>query len=284
MELLAINPRKPRRAKRRRKTVLTRLSATRKRRTRRSPATRKTTVKRRPKKRAYTVRRKVPATMARRKRTSAPHRRRAYASKRVYKRRGKGRTRAVARKLGLFGKQTIMGLNIPTALKNTLPLFLGALAGKFVAKRFADSGSETDNWTWKNYLFCAGGAGLAAILLQAITRRPGLGQKVFEGGMLLTAYKLWTNDIAPRNATLQSWFGADADEDIDSIDPYAGLFGEVTEQAEGDYEQEPVSGYFRPIGGQVMPATAQLGGIMQGAGGQLGAETNVTSMFDQAYR
>lgn len=207
--------------------------------------------------------------------------------------------RRYARRVGAYAKSTIMGLNIPAAAKNALPLFLGALLAKAAAKKLADSGGENENWTWKNYLLAmAGGAG-GAILAQAIFKRPGLAQKILEGATLLTLYKVWTNEIAPKNATLQAWFGAD-DESADpyaglmqdadpyaglmeDADPYAGLFGPVTESPEGDYTADGLA--YRGYGGRVVDAGPRMGGDVVDAGPRMGGVSQqVTEMFNRAYR
>jgi hypothetical protein len=193
-------------------------------------------------------------------------------------------------------------VNIPGALKNALPMFLGALAGKAAAKKFADGGAETDNWTWANYLWCLGGGLIAALGTSAIFKGGrATSQRIFEGALLLTGYKFFTNDVAPRNSTLESWFGQDDAREaalIESaaraIDPYSGIFGEITEAPEGDFQMlgqhyVPASAmgqHYVPasvLGQAVTPATSRLGQIIEPATARLGQDPT-TKFFDEAYR
>lgn len=268
MEILAVNPRKKKRAApKKRGTSKPRKNAKTKP-TKRSPTMPKKKRKKRraaPKTRTRTSRTK---TVVRYRTRSAPKKRRRNPSARRY------------------AKQTLLGVNIPGAVKDALPMLLGALAGKAAAKKFALGGAEADNWTWANYLWCLGGSLIAAFGTQAIFKgKRGTAQKVFTGGMVLAAYKFFTNDIAPRNATLESWFGQDAQEArliesaARSIDPYSGMFGDVTEQPEGDFQMLG-RGYDPTMGQYIEPATARMGQYVEPATPGMGG---VTDMFEKAY-
>lgn len=267
MEILAVNPRKKKRAApKKRGTTKPRKNAKTKP-TKRSPTMPK---KKRKKRRA------APKTRTRtRTKTVVRYRTRRASKKR--RRNPSGRA---------YAKQTLLGVNIPGAVKDALPMLLGALAGKAAAKKFALGGGEGDNWSWANYLWCLGGSLIAAFGTQAIFKgKRGTAQKVFTGGMVLAAYKFFTNDIAPRNATLESWFGQDAEEArlIESasraIDPYSGMFGDVTEQPEGDFQMLG-RGYDPSMGQYIEPATPQMGQYIEPATARMGG---VTDMFEKAY-
>lgn len=268
MEILAINPRKKKRAAPKKKKSG---------RTSAKPQKRSNTM---PKKRAR-KRAKPKARTKYRTRTKTVVRYRT--RKPAKRRRNPSRSRS-----GIA--QTIAGVNLGGAVKNALPMLLGALAGKAAAKKFAAGGAESDNWTWANYLWALGGGLIAALGTSAIFKgKRAVSQRIFEGALLLTAYKFFTNDVAPRNSTLESWFGQDDDEArlIESaaaaIDPYAGLFGDITEAAEGDFQM--LGQHYVPsstMGGVVQPAGPRLGGVVQQAGPRLGADPT-TINFDQAY-
>lgn len=161
--------------------------------------------------------------------------------------------RALAAAKG-FGAQTIAGINLGGALKGTIPLLLGALAAKFAAKKFTDGGADNESWTWKNYAFSLLGGFVTAFGAQAIFKtKPGTTQKIFEGAMLLTAYKVFINEIVPQNASMQTWFGED-----DALPDYDGV---------GAYGQPD---YYRQMYGQAdmgpeafLPAPAGIGNIYQ---------------------
>lgn len=136
----------------------------------------------------------------------------------------------------------IGGVNLGGAVKATVPMLFGALVAKFAAKKFAAGGAETDNWSWKNYLLALAGGFVAAFGTNAILRKRAAAQKVFEGALLLIAYKVFTNEIAPQNQSLDTWFGADAD-----FDPYAGVDGGVGEI--GDIWQGGTEDYVKGVDG-----------------------------------
>lgn len=120
------------------------------------------------------------------------------------------RTRAVAGRL--FG-----GLNFKQGLKDALILGFGMFGAKFLAKRFSGGASEADpsTWTIRTYLQMGGGAILAAMAANLL--RPGMGQKVMEGGFALLLFKLIQNKLIQQNATATSWLGAA------EVEPGSGL-------------------------------------------------------------
>jgi hypothetical protein len=156
----------------------------------------------------------------------------------------------------------LAGINVRSAAKSTIPLLFGAISAKFVAKRFADGGAETDNWTWKNYLLgLAGGFG-AALITSSILKTRVSAQKVMEGAFLLIGYKFFTNELAPKNATLEAWFGQD-----DDFDPYAGNddygdYGDIWRGGEQDFVRG-LDGNWRPTDeSHRLPEKAGYGDIM----------------------
>lgn len=269
MEILAINPRK------RKKRAAKKAS---------KPKRRRASAKPKPKKRGNPMAKKRRKT----RRRAAPKTR--TRTKTVVRYRTRRRRRRNPSRAGVYARQTLAGVNIGGAVKNALPMLLGALAGKAAAKKFAAGGAEADNWTWANYLWCLGGGFIAALGTSAIFKgKRAVAQRIFEGALLLTGYKFFTNDVAPRNTTLESWFGQDEEEArlMESaarvIDPYAGLFGEVTEYPEGDFEM--LGQHYVPasvLGQAVTPATARLGQIIEPATARLGLDTS--KFFDEAYR
>lgn len=258
MEIIAINPRPKRR---------TRKNAT-------------------PKKKGY----KTMAKKRKKSRRKAPKTRTRTRTKVVYRTRSspkRRRRRNPSR--GAYIKQTIAGVNIPGAFRDALPMLTGALIGKAAAKKFALGGGEMENWTWANYLWCLGGGLIAGFATSALLKGSrATAQKMFTGALILTGYKFFTNEIAPKNATLESWFGQDTNL-VRSIDPYAGLFGQVYEQPEGDYEM--MGQHYVPAnmaGETVVPATARLGfggETVVPATARLGVDAAIASQaMEAAYR
>jgi hypothetical protein len=165
--------------------------------------------------RKATTARKGVKIMARRKRRSTRRRAAAPVARVTTRRRkrrlrrnpssppSRGRRYARAAAGRLFG-----GLNFKTALHEALPVLAGMFAAKFGAKKFG-GGSETDptSWTWGTYLKAGAAAGVAAVLANMV--RPGMGQKVLNGGICFLGFKLIQNELIVNNATAQGWFGAD---------------------------------------------------------------------------
>lgn len=191
-EILMINP-----SKRRRKKRTTRRRTTKKRTTTR----RKTSVRRKPRT-TRTLRTKSTGarTMARRRRrktaTKTTRRRR-----RVY-RRNPSRTRRVARR-------SVAGLSFKRALKNIIALDLGMFSAKFAAKLWGTDATETDpaSWNAMSYIKSSVGAVGAGLLINLI--KPGMGQKVMEGGLAWTVFKAIENEVIAGNETATKWLGQD---------------------------------------------------------------------------
>jgi hypothetical protein len=114
--------------------------------------------------------------------------------KRTY-RRNPTRTRRAVRAAGRRARSAWGGLNFKTVLKD-LPWYqVGMFSAKWAAKRFGAGASETDpdSWTWRSYLQGSIGAVAAGFLGNAI--KPGIGQKILEGGINLMVYEILQNEL-----------------------------------------------------------------------------------------
>lgn len=192
--------------------------------------------------------------------------------------------RRVRRAIG----KTIAGVNVWGALQSALPMMIGALAGKFAAKKFADGGAEGEDWTWKNYgLALAGGMGAAVATSAIFKGRPGTAQKVAEGALMLVLYKIATGEIAPQNETLSSWFGED-DELAPEYQGVGALVQQVNPQM-GDAADFPDGEtYIRGNDGRWLPADDSHR-IALGMGDELVHQVNPTmgasiNEWNAAYR
>src|SRR4030042_2264372 len=173
----------------------------RKGKTRRRKATAKKGVKTMARKKRRSTRRRVAARPVARTTTRGRRRRSLRRNPSSPPSRGRRYARAAAGRL--FG-----GLNFKTAIHEALPVLAGMFAAKFGARKFG-GGTETDpaSWTWGTYLKAGAAAGVAAVL--ANMGRPGMGQKVLNGGICFLGLKLLQNELINNNATAQGWFGAD---------------------------------------------------------------------------
>jgi len=216
----------------------------------------------------------VTTTMAKRKKArtrSGQFKKASHNPANPRRRRRKARTNP-SRARAYLGK-TIGGINLTGAMKAALPMLLGALAFKFAGKKWGgEGGAETDNWTAKHYLFGALGGFAAAFATSALFKGTrATAQRVAEGAMLMAAYKIFTLEIAPRQESLNAWFGQD-DEALPELPAggYKGLgAGDILETPQGSYvlgadgEWRPVNDGNRMLGAvsPVDPTMGRLGGL-----------------------
>ena len=196
-EILVINPRRKARKKttrsKKRKVKKTTLQTFLKTKGVKTMARRRKTQKRR------TYKAAAPAPVTRRRRS----RRRSNPS----------RARKTASRAGRFARANIGGMNLKGALSNVPAAVIGMLAAKWSAKRFGENAAtETDpeSWSWAEYLKGSAGAFVAGFLAQMI--KPGMGQRVLEGGLNLMVYKLVENELVPKSEWATAQFGQDATE------------------------------------------------------------------------
>jgi len=172
------------------------------------------------------------------------------------------------RSAAFIGK-TIGGINLTGAMKAALPMLLGALAFKFSAKKWGgEGGAETDNWSARHYLFGAIGGFVAAFATSALFKGTrATAQRVAEGAMLMAAYKIFTLEIAPRQESLNAWFGQD-DEALPELPAggYKGLgAGDLLQTPQGTYvlgadgEWRPADDGNRMLGDRVSPVDPTMG-------------------------
>jgi len=125
------------------------------------------------------------------------------AKKRSVRRNPSRRRKAVARRV----RQSFAGLNYRTALRN-IPLgVIGMFVTKWAAKRGSPDALEADPSTWNGMTYLKGGLGATAAGYVANMVRPGSGQKVLEGGLMLLLYKAVQNHLIPKNDFLMGQFG-----------------------------------------------------------------------------
>lgn len=180
------------------------------------------------------------------KRKTTRRRRKTYRRNPSPRRRTRAR-RAVRRYASKAGG-ILKGMNIKSALTNSMPLVVGMFAAKFAAKRFGDMNAteaDPETWGWSSYLKGAAGAVVAGFIGQSV--KPGSGQKILEGGLALMIYKLAQNKLIQPSETMSKWFGAE-DEDEDYVpSEYLG-YGQ-----EDEYTDETGT-YMLGQGGAWMPA------------------------------
>lgn len=113
------------------------------------------------------------------------------------------------RKVGRSIGASILGLNINKAFKNAIPIQLGMLGTKWLAKRFGPDASETDpaSWNWASYLKGGMGAVISGFIINML--KPGYGQLALEGGINLMLYKLIQNEMIANSPGLSAQLGED---------------------------------------------------------------------------
>jgi len=256
--IMAINPikKRPAKTRRRKKQIV--------KKTRRitKPAKQKEI------KKMATKKRSIPQVVIHK--TAAP-RKRSRSRRRVVHANPASRSRA--RRAAAFGRSAIGGINIGGAARSALPMIVGALLTKFAAKKWGGdpSATEGENWTWKHYIVGLLGGFAGAFATSAIFKgRREIAQKVFEGSMLLTLYKILINEVAAKNESLTTWFGQD-DESLPELPAnYKGLRGDgyapgqVYEADEAVYVKGN-DGFWRPVNdaGRANQVSGFLGDVVR---------------------
>lgn len=138
---------------------------------------------------------------------------RARSTKKVYHVVANPPKRTRARRAAAAVGRGLGALGIGAALRSMLPMVAGALAAKLGQKKFG-SGKDEDaggGWEWKDYLIGGLGALAASMLSRHVMRsNPATAQKVLEGGLLILAFKLVTQEIVPMSDTAKGWLGDNA--------------------------------------------------------------------------
>lgn len=171
--------------------------------TRKKKTTKKATKKapKKSKKGVKTMARKKRVT---KKRTTAPKKRRKTNPSKAMRRRAAS------------ARRTIGGMNIKSALKNVPASVIGMMSAKWAAKRFGGdmNALETDPESWTAMDYVKGGIGAFAAGFVGQMVKPGMGQKILEGGLSLMGYKLLQNELIPRSEWATSQFGAEETAEI----------------------------------------------------------------------
>ena len=170
--------------------------------------------------------------------------------------------RRAARRVGTTAKGLFGAVNPVGAAVNTIPLLVGALAAKFAAKKFADGGEDDSNWTWKNYGFALLGGFVVSLAAGAIFKsKKGVAQKVMEGAFMLTAYKVFINEIAAKNDSLDTWFGDDPMVDLPELSS-GDIVDEEYVYGDGGYLPINESHRLPMVGDAVVPVDPSLGQLV----------------------
>lgn len=179
--------------------------------------------KKRTKKRSTTKRRKQSAilmratkgvqTMARRRRRRNEPDPNPRKRRKVRRRRSNpisARTRRVASRAYSRARGAFSGLDFKGALKHAPYQLLGMFAAKWSAKRFGgdeNPATETDPETWNYASYLKGGVGAVVAGILGNMLRPGIGQKILEGGVNIMLFKLVENELVPRSEWATEQFG-----------------------------------------------------------------------------
>ena len=159
-------------------------------------------------------------------------------------RRGGGRVRRYARRAG---GRLFAGLNVKSAIHEGIPMLIGMFAAKLGARKFGN-GLETDptTWTWGTYLKAGAGAFVGAMAANMV--RPGMGQRVLNGGLAFVLFKLVQNELVTKSPKAQEWFGAD--DPLEGYDGYGYLGADDPNVLQLDGEGTP---WMMSDNGQMLP-------------------------------
>lgn len=197
-EILLINPRRPRK---RRKKATTKRKVARKR-----PVKARKTVKRRTVSRHGTgIRRKIAVKTAKKGSKSMPKKKKSTTKRRRY-RKNPGRARKAVRRAG----GAFRSLSFRAALASIWQFQLGMIAAKWASKRGSAEfpATETDPASWNYTSYLKAGIGSVVAATGANLLKPGSGQKVLEGGLNFLVFKLIQNELIPRSEFAMGQLGA----------------------------------------------------------------------------
>ncbi len=100
----------------------------------------------------------------------------------------------------------LLGLNVGSAFKNSVPALAGALGALWTSKRFVDGGGLGDEeWEAKNYAMAGVGALGVSLLANAVKK--GSGQKALEGGLVMMGIKLFEGWVIGKSKFAEEQFG-----------------------------------------------------------------------------
>lgn len=127
-------------------------------------------------------------------------------------------------------KGALLGMDIGTSMKGAFFAFLGVLAAQFAAKKFADGGGATEDWTWKNYLIAPiAGLTVAFVVSTVMGGKTKHAQWILIGSMAYTLWQFFRSEVVEGNSTLEEYFaGVGADE----TSPYPEVDGADWDDAE----------------------------------------------------
>jgi len=131
------------------------------------------------------------------------------AKRRKSYRKNPTRARKTVRAAARRARSSIGGLNFKSALKDIPFGLIGMLGAKFLAKRMGGGAIEGDSSTWGAAEYLKGGIGAVASGFLANMIKPGSGQKVMNGGLMLMAYEMVQNELIAKSEWAKGQFGAD---------------------------------------------------------------------------
>lgn len=156
-----------------------------------------------------------------------------------------GRGKRVRRYARKAGGRLLAGLNVKSAIHDGVPMLLGMFAAKLGARKFGN-GTETDptSWTWGTYLKAGAGAFVGALAANMV--KPGMGQRVLNGGLAYVLFKLVENELVSKSEKAQEWFG----QSEDALEGYGYLGADDPNVLQLDGEGTP---WMMSDNGQMLP-------------------------------
>lgn len=166
------------------------------------------------------------------------------------KQRGKRRSRKLrhnpsGRAMATRARGAIGGLSFKAALKTVFATQAGMFAATWAAKRGASEfgATQTEPESWNNMAYIKGALGAVTAGFVANMVRPGMGQKVMEGGLNIMIFKLIQNELVPKSEWAVNAFGqADTGNEIivdeTGAPAMVGRYGEVLPLDESHRMQE----------------------------------------------
>jgi len=121
---------------------------------------------------------------------------------------GGGRVRRYAKKAYHKARGFLGGLGLGEAARFMGGAMVGIGAAFLVRKKFGKVGDQRENWEIRDYVMAIlGSLGASIVAKHAFKVRPEMSGAILKGGLALVAIKILQDEIVPQSETLRNWIG-----------------------------------------------------------------------------
>jgi len=123
-----------------------------------------------------------------------------------------GRVRRYAKRAYHGARGFLGGLGLGEAARFMGGAMIGIGAAFLVRKKFGKVGDQRENWEIRDYVMAIlGGLGASILAKHAFKVRPETSGAILKGSLALVAIKILQDEIVPQSDTLKNWIGAEGE-------------------------------------------------------------------------